>query len=249
MLLSLHLFYRELERSSARQGGVAALGPHRPVVAAKSEDASRSRDADRIREEQRFRSQGVRLPQGRVGGASGRGRRARRPTAPCSSPPSDRLVADRARAEALWEFRYRLEMFVPKAKREFGYYVLPLLVGDQARRPRRAGSRPQDRRRWSCSAPGVYTSRLDEALDDLAAWFGAASIKRSMDFETRAIHEGQEPDPATGAIVTPTTRRPPMCRRRSASHKGYDYVRVANPTARRCRPRSRRSRTRSTESR
>ncbi|MDX6436260.1 MAG: cystathionine gamma-synthase [Gaiellaceae bacterium] len=51
-----------------------------------------------------------------------------------------------------------------------------------------------------------------------------------MDFETRAIHEGQEPDPATGAITTPIYLTSTDVQDAVGEHKGYDYSRVANPT-------------------
>jgi cystathionine beta-lyase/cystathionine gamma-synthase len=51
-----------------------------------------------------------------------------------------------------------------------------------------------------------------------------------MDFETRAIHEGQEPDPATGAIITPIYQTSTYVQEAVGEHKGYDYSRVANPT-------------------
>jgi len=51
-----------------------------------------------------------------------------------------------------------------------------------------------------------------------------------MDFETRAIHEGQEPDPATGAVVTPIYQTSTYVQDEVGVHKGYDYSRVNNPT-------------------
>ncbi len=51
-----------------------------------------------------------------------------------------------------------------------------------------------------------------------------------MDFETRAIHEGQEPDPATGAVTVPIYQTSTYVQEAVGEHKGYDYSRVANPT-------------------
>ena len=51
-----------------------------------------------------------------------------------------------------------------------------------------------------------------------------------MDFETRAIHDGQEPDPATGAVTVPIYQTSTYVQEAVGVHKGYDYSRVANPT-------------------
>jgi cystathionine beta-lyase/cystathionine gamma-synthase len=51
-----------------------------------------------------------------------------------------------------------------------------------------------------------------------------------MDFETRAIHEGQEPDPATGAVTVPIYQTSTYAQDAVGEHRGYDYSRVANPT-------------------
>jgi cystathionine beta-lyase/cystathionine gamma-synthase len=51
-----------------------------------------------------------------------------------------------------------------------------------------------------------------------------------VDFETRAIHAGQEPDPTTGSVVVPIYQTSTYVQEAVGEHKGYDYSRVANPT-------------------
>jgi uncharacterized protein YcaQ len=139
-------------------------------------------EARRILEEKRFRAQGVQLtrkglvahPEAVDGSVPG--------TRVTFLSPFDGLVKNRDRAEALWDFFYRLEMYVPKAKREYGYYVLPILRGD------RLIGRIEpafDRQTGVLRVLGVFAepgapagagAGIASAMRRLAKWLGATEI-------------------------------------------------------------------------
>ena len=99
--------------------------------------------------------------------------------------PFDNLICDRERTEQLWNFYYRIEIYVPPAKRQYGYYVLPILHGE--RFIGRMDSK-LERKSGVYTINAIYPERPEDVtpdsgqaiagtIRDLAAWIGAKSVQ------------------------------------------------------------------------
>lgn len=98
--------------------------------------------------------------------------------------PFDSLMWDRARTERVFGFRYRIEIYVPGPRRQYGYYVLPFLLGDRvaARVDLKA-----DRVRGVLLVPAAHVepgndpkrvaSELGEHLRQVASWLGLGDVE------------------------------------------------------------------------
>jgi uncharacterized protein YcaQ len=99
--------------------------------------------------------------------------------------PFDNLICDRDRTTQLWDFDFRIEIYVPKDKRQYGYYVLPILHGDKLI----GRIDPQmDRKTGTLWLNNVYSepgapddaetvAGIRSAIDSLAAFLEAEDVK------------------------------------------------------------------------
>ena len=94
--------------------------------------------------------------------------------------PFDPLVYDRDRTERLFGFSYKLEMYKPKDKRQFGHFVLPIVHDDQligrldSERDRKTNELVVRQLHWEAKTPDKQTrTSVDRAVDELAAFVRA----------------------------------------------------------------------------
>jgi len=94
--------------------------------------------------------------------------------------PFDDLVSDRDHTEAIFDFFFRLEIYVPRAKRQWGYFVLPILHGDRLigridpKFDRRTGVLYVNAVHAEEGADASAGPAVAKAIAELAAWRGAS---------------------------------------------------------------------------
>ncbi|WP_438749778.1 winged helix-turn-helix domain-containing protein [Pararhizobium sp. O133] len=102
--------------------------------------------------------------------------------------PFDPLIRDRNRTERLFGFYYRIEIFVPEPKREYGYYVFPLLEGDRIvgridmKADRKSGTLDVKRLWWE-KGVGTSSGRMERLEAELARLAKFAGVERVLFLE------------------------------------------------------------------
>ena len=169
---------RQLVERSARAMGVATAADLRdysrlkpdegdPAIAALAEDGTLIPTRVQGWSQKAFLHRDARLPR-RIEGAA-------------LLAPFDPLVWERGRAERLFGFRYRIEIYVPQDKRTHGYYVLPFLLNEalvarvDLKADRQAGVLRAHRITLEPAAPPETIERLTIELERAAIWLGLSS--------------------------------------------------------------------------